>query len=267
VNHRLAVVFLAALSTVFAGCSGDDATSDERGDSLSAFCERLEDARSDGAFLDLADAVPAELTDTYGLIRAHVESGTVDPPDDATQAAYRDLADWSVEHCALDLTEPADPTFVPISAPSTTVVIPPLEDVEPAALAVPEAAGHWVSDDGLADLTVGTTGEVTLLVRSARVFTCTGLVAHSAVVHRYEATVSAPVRCVPTAVDDAVGEVEGVLELVMDPERDTMKLVEIPGGVSVRLDAEPVTACADVSVGQLVGADSFASRSCVLRRA
>lgn len=130
----------------------------------------------------------------------------------------------------MDLTEPADDVFVPITRASTTLVIPPLAEVEPAPLEVAQVEGCWVSDDGLANLTIGPEGETELKIRSGREFTCTGVVSHSAVVHRYEATVSAPVACTPSS------------------------------------SADPVTTCGDVSNSGMIVKGAFYSASCVLQR-
>lgn len=263
-RRKLALVLVLGLSLT--ACGGDKATGGDVDARPAGFCEQLASAETDEAFLDLEGSVPDELTDDYALIRVYVESGSSEPPDERTQAAYRSLTEWSSEHCEVDLTEPADGEFVPVTRASTTVVIPPLAEVEPAPLEVAQAEGHWVSDDGLADLTIGPDGQTELQIRSGREFACSGIVAHSTVVHRYEATVSAPVACTPSSADDPVGDVEGVLELILDPERDTMKLVEIPGGVSGSPDAEPVSACGDVSSSGLIVEGAFYSGSCVLQR-
>lgn len=57
-----------------------------------------------------------------------------------------------------------------------------------------------------------------------------------------------------------------MLELILDPERDRMELVEIPGGVSGSPDADPVTTCGDVSNSGMIVKGAFYSASCVLQR-
>lgn len=265
-THRRTLALVLALGLSLTACGGDEATGGDGDAGPDGFCEQLESAVTDEAFLDLESSVPEELAGDYHLIRTHAESGSGEPPDESTQAAYRSLIEWSSKHCEVDLAESADPEFVPVTRASTTVVIPPRAEVEPAPLEVTQAEGHWVSEDGLADLTIGSEGATELRIHSGREFACNGIVAHSTLVHRYEAIVSSPVVCTPSSSDDPVGEVEGVLELILDPERDTMELVEIPGGVSGSPDAEPVTACGDVSSGGLIAKGAFYSGSCVLQR-
>jgi hypothetical protein len=263
-GRRFALATLLVVSLV--GCGSGEAPRTTGPERPEAFCERLAVAVTDRGFLELEGTVPDELAEPYRLIRAHVVSGSGEPPDAGTQAAYASLASWASQHCDVDLTKPANGVFVPVGGTSTTVVIPPLAEVQPAPLEVSQAEGRWVSEDGLADLDIGPEGELELTVRSAREFTCTGLVAHSTVVHRYEATVSSPVVCTPESPVDAVGAVEGVLELVLDPERDIMEIIEIPGGVSAAADAAPVTTCNEVSDNGLILEGTFSSKSCLLQR-